>query len=595
MRTLEKMPGHPRLYRRGSTYYHRAAVPKDIADSYGKVEETFSLRTKNRAEALVRVRIEAARIDRLFEEHRRALSRQKEKDAEAPLEELTPIQIARAKQAYLHHLLDEDEEVRLEGFEDPDDPDEPIVYEPRPTFEEWQQVNQDMNEVNRANLARGKRDEFFRSEADEVLTWEGIDLKLAEGSLSWPRLIRALQEASVEAHAATKDRDLGNPVVTPPYPEVTPSGTDSGTAGPLLSEAVTSWEAEKSRGAWSPKVRDDHLAWMAAFKEIAGDKALSQYSKDDARRFKAILLKLPANWKKKPEVRDLSILEAADKAAETGMPPMSSATLNKALRRVGAFWNWAEAHHDGIRTGLFKGLTIKETVNAREQRDPFSTDQLTKLFNSPLYTGCRSERFCAEPGDHSMRGTARYWLPLLGLFTGARLNELCQLTVKDVREDDGITFLDITDEAEDQKVKSASGRRRIPVHRQLVELGFLEFVDEQRDAGEVQLFPELKVDASGYRSGEFSKFFSRYLERIGVKTDRTSFHSFRHNFEDACRNGRVLPHIMNAIQGHSEQGMAGRYGDGVYRLSLLVEAIDCIEYSGFEVDHLAKASTLIDG
>ena len=94
------MPGHPRLYRRGSTYYHRSAVPKDIAESYGKVEETFSLRTKNRAEALIRVRVEAARIDRLFEEHRRALSRKQEKDVEAPLDELTPIQIARAKQAY---------------------------------------------------------------------------------------------------------------------------------------------------------------------------------------------------------------------------------------------------------------------------------------------------------------------------------------------------------------------------------------------------------------------------------------------------------------------------------------------------------------
>ncbi|GAA6159722.1 site-specific integrase [Ruegeria sp. HU-ET01832] len=586
MRTLEKMPGHPRLYRRGSTYYHRAAVPKDIADSYGKVEETFSLRTKNRAEALVRVRIEAARIDRLFEEHRRALSRQQEKDAEAPLDELTLIQIARAKQAYLHHLLDEDEEARLEGFEDPDDPDELIAYEPRPTFEEWQQVNQDMNEVNRTNLARGKRDKFFRSEAEEILTWEGIDLKLAEGSPSWPRLIRALQEASVEAHEATKDRDLGNPVSTPPYPEVTPRGTDGDSEGLLLSEAVTSWEAEKSRGAWSPKVRDDHLAWISAFKEIAGDKALSQYNKDDARRFKAVLLKLPANWKKKPEVRNLSILEAADKAAATGMPPMSSATLNKALRRVGAFWNWAEAHHDGIRTGLFKGLTIKETVNAREQRDPFSTEQLSKLFNSPLYTGCRSERFCAEPGDHSMRGTARYWLPLLGLFTGARLNELCQLKVSDVREEDGIVFLDITDEAEDQKVKSASGRRRIPVHRQLVELGFLEFVEERRDSGERQLFSELKIDASGYHSGEFSKFFSRYLERIGVKTEKTSFHSFRHNFEDACRNGGVLPHIMNAIQGHAELGMAGRYGDGVYRLGLLKDAIDNIQFAELDVSQI---------
>lgn len=42
------MPGHTRLYRRGATYYHRAAVPKDIVETYGKREETFSLHTKDR-------------------------------------------------------------------------------------------------------------------------------------------------------------------------------------------------------------------------------------------------------------------------------------------------------------------------------------------------------------------------------------------------------------------------------------------------------------------------------------------------------------------------------------------------------------------
>ena len=59
MGALEKMPGHTRLYRRGAVYYHRAAVPKDIRDTYGKVEETFSLGTRNRAEALVKVRAAA--------------------------------------------------------------------------------------------------------------------------------------------------------------------------------------------------------------------------------------------------------------------------------------------------------------------------------------------------------------------------------------------------------------------------------------------------------------------------------------------------------------------------------------------------------
>ena len=44
------MPGHTRLYRRGAVYYHRAAVPVDIIATYGKREETFSLKTKDPAE-----------------------------------------------------------------------------------------------------------------------------------------------------------------------------------------------------------------------------------------------------------------------------------------------------------------------------------------------------------------------------------------------------------------------------------------------------------------------------------------------------------------------------------------------------------------
>ena len=186
-----------------------------------------------------------------------------------------------------------------------------------------------------------------------------------------------------------------------------------------------------------------------------------------------------------------------------------------------------------------------------------------------------------------MRNTARYWLPLLGLLSGARLNELCQLTPADVREEDGIAFLDITNEADGQRVKTTSGKRRIPIHRQLHDLGFPEFAAQRGSEGADLLFPELTLDASGYRSGEFSKFFSRYLERIEVKTEKTSFHSLRHNFEDACRNGEVQPHIMNALQGHAEQGMAGRYGDGRYRLDILRDAMGRVEYGGLALRHIS--------
>ena len=151
MTAMETMPGHTRLYRRGAVYYHRAAVPHDIVETYGKREETFSLRTKDRAEALRRVRIAAVQVDEKFAKHRREVVRNRLLDSQPPLDELTTEQIARVKAAYLHHLLDEDEEVRLDGFYDPED--ELLVFEPRPTFKERQDLVAHMDEVKLIYLA----------------------------------------------------------------------------------------------------------------------------------------------------------------------------------------------------------------------------------------------------------------------------------------------------------------------------------------------------------------------------------------------------------------------------------------------------------
>ena len=139
------MPGHPRLYRRGATYYHRAAIPVDIADSYPKTEETFSLRTKDHREALKLVRVEAARVDKLFDEHRRKLTLQ----AQPPLADLTDEQIKRIGEVYYAHLLDEDDEVRNEAFEGR-------------SFDEYAEDIEGLDGVTRYQFARGEVDEFFR-------------------------------------------------------------------------------------------------------------------------------------------------------------------------------------------------------------------------------------------------------------------------------------------------------------------------------------------------------------------------------------------------------------------------------------------------
>lgn len=63
---------HPRLHKRGDTYYFRAKVPVDLIACYPGAEIKFSLRTRDRQVAWQRVQIESLRLDREFDEHRKS-------------------------------------------------------------------------------------------------------------------------------------------------------------------------------------------------------------------------------------------------------------------------------------------------------------------------------------------------------------------------------------------------------------------------------------------------------------------------------------------------------------------------------------------
>lgn len=118
-------------------------------------------------------------------------------------------------------------------------------------------------------------------------------------------------------------------------------------------------------------------------------------------------------------------------------------------------------------------------------------------------------------------------------------------------------------------------------------MGLLEHLAMRRRTNELRVFPDLKMSDDGYYSSTYSKYYKRFLESLNVKHDKNSFHSFRHSFEDACRNSGVSAEIMNALQGHSESGMAGRYGSG-YNLSVLDGAIRKITYPNLDLSHLHK-------
>ncbi len=163
-------------------------------------------------------------------------------------------------------------------------------------------------------------------------------------------------------------------------------------------------------------------------------------------------------------------------------------------------------------------------------------------------------------------GPAAFWLPMLALFAGARLEELGQLLIEDVRRSDGIDYLVVTDlpdgnEQEDDEdvtgqaksVKTAAGRRRIPIHSELKRLGFLAFVARRRAAGYLRLFPELEY----YRdrcTKNWSRYWARLSDRHVTDRDDKAFHSFRHTFTRMLRNRKVAETIIKALVGHADAG-----------------------------------------
>lgn len=355
---------------------------------------------------------------------------------------------------------------------------------------------------------------------------------------------------------------------------------------PLLSVLFAERKAEAEQtDQWSAKLVKDYQTWTDLFIELQGDRPILDYRKSDARDFKTALLGLPTNRNKLPQTIGLPAREAIQAAKDHGLPTISVGTINKALGRLQTTWNWVDKQLDEEVTDLFAPMKIPDNNNARNQHDPFSKEQLHTIFNSPLYNGCKSRRFRAVPGDTDLSNTSWYWLPLLGLWTGARLNELCQLRVDDIDQEDGIPFIRVHEGNEDQRVKFGKNRM-VPIHPELARIGFIRFVQAQRWAGHKQVFPELKLGATGYYSDQASKDFSRYIESIGAKTAKTSFHSFRHTFKDACRHAGVNPDINDILLGHALPGMAGRYGDGNVPLSVLYEAISSMKHSGQSLTHI---------
>ena len=224
---------------------------------------------------------------------------------------------------------------------------------------------------------------------------------------------------------------------------------------------------------------------------------------------------------------------------------------------------------------------VKTPVNQdRKSRVAFTSDDLARIFNSQIYT--------MEYRPKGAGREAAYWLPLLALFTGARVEELAQLLVSDIHYIEGLGhYLNITDEAEHSHLKNTSSRRRIPVHPILIACGFIDYVAGVSPAK--FLFPHLKPNPRGKMGGYFSNFFSSYLrKKVRITDSRKVFHSFRHTFKDSCRAAGIEEAVHDAFTGHTSPSAGRKYGNEQYPIEPLFEAMEQFEILNLDLSHLYK-------
>ncbi len=200
-----------------------------------------------------------------------------------------------------------------------------------------------------------------------------------------------------------------------------------------------------------------------------------------------------------------------------------------------------------ISRNPWEGIELfKETT---KQRRPWSEVELQILLGQSLF------QEYVLPRDWRAGGDAAYWIPLLGLFTGARLSELAQLHVNDILDSDAIPSISITNTGLNQQLKTSASIRTIPIHSELLRLGFLQYVRHTKNGGHDLLWPHLKQrkDKPG---GYFSNWFGEYRASIGL-AGYPDFHCFRHSVRSQLGEAEVPEHVIDSILGHEIKGSTG--------------------------------------
>jgi len=333
------------------------------------------------------------------------------------------------------------------------------------------------------------------------------------------------------------------------------------TLGELLTEWKGKTPAPGSQGAHETSTT------VTDFVDFVGDIPVSEINGDHLYNFRDAVASLPSAMPR--ALRALTFNARLEACREIGGAKVAPASVKRRVGHLQALITYAFSQR-WIEANTASGIRIDGYSKNTRNRRPFLDDELARLFASDLFL---------KPAHWSeKRGTVGdmtlAWIFLLGLTNGARIEEIGQTDLANVKRDGGVLYLDL---GADAVVKNDSSRRMIPLHEIIIKLGFEAYVDALRSAGETRLFPDLKPNIFDKLCKEASRVANRLIDKVVSDDPRIAFHSLRHNFKDFARDATIEKYILDQIMGHAGVTTGDKYGVGA-RLKTLKRELDKITF-----------------
>jgi integrase len=573
-----------RLQRRNGVYYYRRRVPLHLVAKFGKKVVQVSLHTNNPKEAKKLRTLRDLEWDAKF-----AACSSPSNGGDGPAVQTSALAQPLSETELVHLVRDyvarRDQLARKRQVTD---------YPENPAQRAEMTIEAEVESQILTSRDHPQAQQWIYLAGQEALKPAGksFDDPAVPGEALAALVRRALLELTRRRHARLAD-DHSCSFFDQLFDPSRPART---TFGKLAEQHLRIIEEDGAINALGAKGLDRQRATIALVREIVGDETpVDGVDYDACLRVRTVLARLPANRTKL--YGDLPIDQAIAQAEKEGKALLAPVTQERYLAALRDILDLA-AKKRLITVNPAEGLRPikRDTISASEKRKPLTLQQIVDFFKNSFYTECAKH----APAFACDKQGWRFWLPLLCLLLGLRPNEAAQLHVTDLkRTEKGTWYLEIEPTAdEDEEVngaaktlKTATSRRKVPLHPELIKIGFVQFVEQQKKANEgPRLFRDLKPDTYGNcATYALKRFREVYLPEAIKMESRQSFYSFRHSWRDALRRIDAQPATLQALGAWSQGKLTSDdYGDKADP-DYQVHFVEKISFEGLDLSPLHHA------